>query len=169
MTVPHADVSLAIDPALIDAAADSRFGLYGPGPFLELLSDAKGADRLVRILVPFLFYLPDGRVIWVPQDVICDGASIPRPLWSVFGGPFEGDHRNRALFHDAAYQRVLAGDADAFNTVRGEADQLFQRCCRASGMTAWRAQLRYRGVRLGGRDAWRAHRRAAASPPSPTR
>jgi Protein of unknown function (DUF1353) len=41
-----------------------------------------------------------GRIWEVPGNFKTDGASIPRPLWSIVGSPFTGKYRNAAIVHD---------------------------------------------------------------------
>jgi hypothetical protein len=47
------------------------------------------------ILVTELRYTDPKDEVWVaPAGSVTDGASIPRYLWSLMGGPFEGQYRN---------------------------------------------------------------------------
>jgi hypothetical protein len=40
---------------------------------------------------------------WIaPKGSIIDGASIPKPFWSVVGGPLDGAYRNASVLHDIA-------------------------------------------------------------------
>ncbi len=75
----------------------SQFGAYqGLPPKLELLPDG----RLMRLLEALTYTGADG-VMWpVPAGIEVDGASIPRPLWSLIGGPFEGPYRDASIVHD---------------------------------------------------------------------
>ena len=46
-------------------------------------------------------FIDQNCVEWsVPPKAPVDGASIPRPLWSLIGGPFEGKYRNASVIHD---------------------------------------------------------------------
>jgi Protein of unknown function (DUF1353) len=56
--------------------------------------------RTMTLLNPFSYTDPK-RVVWeVPSGAITDGASIPRILWTIAGGPFEGKYRDAAVIHD---------------------------------------------------------------------
>lgn len=56
--------------------------------------------RTVTLIEPY-GYIDDETKEWsVPSGWKVDGASIPRPLWSVIGGPFEGKYRNASVIHD---------------------------------------------------------------------
>lgn len=40
-------------------------------------------------------------VTWlVPKGAVVDGASIPKPFWSIIGGPLEGKYRDASVIHD---------------------------------------------------------------------
>lgn len=84
------------DPQVVLEAPES-FGFYeGLPPRLEFLSDG----RLVRLLADIAYNGSEG-VRWpVPEGIEVNGASIPRPLWSLIGGPFEGRYRDASIVHD---------------------------------------------------------------------
>ena len=49
------------------------------------------ADGRTMTLLNELRYTDPKGVIWIaPAGSVIDGASIPRALWSLMGGPFEG-------------------------------------------------------------------------------
>lgn len=56
--------------------------------------------RSAHLLEPISFFEESGREWAVPKDAWLDGASIPRPFWSVIGGPFEGKYREASIVHD---------------------------------------------------------------------
>jgi plasmid stabilization system protein ParE len=73
------------------------FGHYdGLPPRIELLDDG----RVARLLEPIAYHRPDGTEWPVPAGSKLDGASIPRALWTLIGGPFEGKYRNASIVHD---------------------------------------------------------------------
>src|SRR5688572_6845158 len=75
----------------------SQFGAYqGLPPKLELMPDG----RLMRLLEALTYTGADGVTWPVPAGIEVDGASIPRPLWSLIGGPFEGPYRDASIVHD---------------------------------------------------------------------
>lgn len=49
---------------------------------------------------PFGYVDPSGTMWQAEKGLVTDGASIPRPLWSIIGGPFEGQYRRAAVIHD---------------------------------------------------------------------
>jgi len=71
------------------------------GEFLDdlILKDLK--DGRSFTLVKQFRYLDPQNTLWVvPVDEIVDGASIPRGLWSIVGGPWEGVYRRSSVIHD---------------------------------------------------------------------
>lgn len=74
-----------------------NFGSYEGLPArIELLVDG----RKVRLLEHISYRDPDEASWPVPSGVELDGASIPQPLWSIIGGPFEGRYRDASIVHD---------------------------------------------------------------------
>ncbi len=73
------------------------FGTYvGLPPRIELLADGRKA----RLLASLSFVQGDGTEWLAPVGSELDGASIPWPLWSIIGGPFEGQYRDASIVHD---------------------------------------------------------------------
>lgn len=71
-------------------------GQYLGSPQVEFLDDG----RLLKLLNEY-GYVDDKQRKWIaPQGAIVDGASIPRPLWTIVGGPLEGGYRNASILHD---------------------------------------------------------------------
>jgi len=83
-------------------AADSEYF----GRFLSKLEittvDTGNPDRQnFSLLKEFKFEDPNENVWTVPEGYSkLDGASIPRPLWSIVGGPMEGNYLHAAVVHD---------------------------------------------------------------------
>jgi hypothetical protein len=73
-----------------------------------------------------------------PKGSVTDGASIPRPFWSVVGGPFEGPYRNAAVVHDVACQRK--------NQPWKDVHRMFYEACRCGGVEDRFAKLLYWAV-----------------------
>ena len=84
-------------------------------------------------------------VVVVPQGFVHDKASVPRALWSFF--PKSGPYTRAAVIHDWLYW--------AQPCTRAQADNLLMIAMQESGVSWWRRQLVYRGVRTGGDGAWR--------------
>src|SRR3979490_535689 len=85
------------------------------------------ADGRTMTLLNELRYTDPKGVVWIaPAGSEVDGASIPRALWSFFGGPFEGKYRNASVLHDVAY--------DQKNHPPAEVDRMFYNAMRCSGV-----------------------------------
>ncbi len=68
---------------------------------LELLDDGRNA----RLLEDFVYHDPNNLDWKAPKNSVVNGASIPRPFWTVIGGPFEGKYRNASVIHDVACEK----------------------------------------------------------------
>ena len=83
-----------------------------------------------------LRYTDPKGVVWIaPAGSEVDGASIPRALWSFFGGPFEGKYRNASVLHDVAY--------DQKSRPWQQVDRMFYDAMRCSGVGAIEAKTMY--------------------------
>ena len=78
---------------------------------------------------------PQGMVWIAPAGSKVDGASIPRTLWTIMGGPFEGKYRNASVLHDVAY--------DQHDRPWQECDRMFYNAMRCSGVGAVEAKTMY--------------------------
>jgi len=116
----------------------------------------------MEMLENFSFTDPDGEVWLTPKGYTVDGASIPRPLWTLVGSPYTGDYRRASIVHDKACDDAV-GDAAA----RRAADRMFFHACRAGGCTIKEATILYLGVRIGALSAsvpaWQLGTEAAES------
>lgn len=83
--------------SFIPLEAAENWGRFdGLPPHIALLDNG----RLARLLKP-LSYIDAHDQRWdVPADEIVDGASIPQPVWSLIGGPWDGPYRNASIVHD---------------------------------------------------------------------
>lgn len=64
---------------------------------------------------------------WVAEkDRVVNGASIPKFLWSIVGGPFEGQYRNASIVHDAECEKMTSPSTDVH--------RMFYDACRAGGV-----------------------------------
>jgi hypothetical protein len=103
--------------------------------------------RTMTLLSELRYTDPDG-VVWIaPSGSVVDGASIPRSLWSLMGGPFEGRYRNASVLHDVSY--------DQHTKPWPLCDQMFYNAMRCSGVGAVEAGTMYYGLRKFGRH-WKA-------------
>lgn len=74
----------------------SNGGKYSSFPRVEFLGDG----RKFMLLEEFHYTDPAGLKWTAPKGAHADGASIPRPLWSILGGPLEGRYRDSSIIHD---------------------------------------------------------------------
>jgi len=101
------------------------------------------------------------RRITVPKGFVCDGASVPRLVWTLTGILPDGLIRAAALVHDwlyahhgrppsRSYQEFRRGRWVAMDAVwsRAEADRLFARIMRDAGLGKARRRIAYLGVRV---------------------
>jgi hypothetical protein len=108
------------------------------------------------------------RAIVIPQGFISDGASAPRILWTFTGIIPDGLVRAGALCHDFLYvnggilpensyqQVALYGWVnDPAVWTRKNADRLFCRIMKESGVGKIKRRLAYRGVRMFGWMFWK--------------
>ena len=110
------------------------------------------ADGRTMTLLNELRYTDPKGVVWIaPAGSQVDGASIPRALWSFFGGPFEGKYRNASVLHDVAY--------DQKNRPWQQVDRMFYDAMRCSGVGAIEAKTFYYALYRHGRH-WRFKKKA---------
>ena len=119
-------------------------GRFSGDPTAIWLTDADAPDRNMQLTVDFSFVDPDQHTWDAPAQSVVDGASIPRPLWSLVGSPYTGDYRRASIVHDIACDRA-GNDA----TKRAAADRMFYHACRAGGCSVVDATILYIGVRIG--------------------
>jgi Protein of unknown function (DUF1353) len=119
-------------------------GQFSGDPQAVWLTEDGTEDRDMRVLQPFSFTDPAGKIWPAPKDSIVDGASIPRALWTIVGSPYTGDYRRASIVHDVACQ-----DAGNNSKKRRAADRMFFHACRAGGCSIWQSTILYLGVRIG--------------------
>lgn len=117
----------------LEAAQD--FGSYeGVPPRIELLA----YPRKSRLLAPISYNDPNA-VSWpVPEGAKLDGASIPRPLWSIIGGPFEGRYLDASIVHDYYCDEKLRPWRDTH--------RMFYNAMRRSGVGGAKAKIMFYAV-----------------------
>jgi hypothetical protein len=112
-------------------AAGSKWGYYSGEPVTRWNPDG----RTMTLLSELRYTDPQG-VVWIaPAGSQVDGASIPRYLWSIMGGPFEGKYRNASVLHDVAYGE--------HNRPWQDCDRMFYNAMRCSGASAVEAKTMY--------------------------
>jgi hypothetical protein len=94
--------------------------------------------RRVHLLVDVSYVDPVGIHWLAPKGSTVDGASIPRPFWSVIGGPWEGKYRFASILHDVACdERKRSWDQSA---------TMFYNAMRCSGVNDLKAKTMYYAV-----------------------
>ena len=119
------------------------YGYFSCEPTIKLLLDG----RNVQIMEGATYTDPDGKVWNIYAGDLSDGATIPKNLWSIVGGPFEGPYRVAALFHDRGcnyYQSIAE---------RRLVDTMFRTASLCAGCTVEQADLLYAGVSIGTLEA----------------
>jgi len=110
-----------------------------------------------------LSYQDQLGLITVQPGAFTDGASIPRPLWSLIGSPMQ-DHRvfRAAAIHDQLYKSLgylhaphIAGGY--YSLTRSACDAIFRRALIEAGIPRYKARLYWAGVRTGGWVGWRRY------------
>jgi hypothetical protein len=126
-----------------DGTKPTPHGRFSEDPGAVWLTE-KGSDRKMCLLEGFRFIDPAGKPWETPKHYVVDGASIPRPLWSLVGSPYTGEYRRASVVHDKA-----CDDAGSNAKKRREADKMFFHACRAGGSSKREAIILYVGVRIG--------------------
>lgn len=73
----------------------------------------------------------------IPKGFVSDGASIPRVLWSIFGGPFCPKNLEASVQHDYLIHLNLDSDSR---------DLQFYSTLVSKGTSKWKAKIMYLGV-----------------------
>ena len=124
--------------ARAQAKATATFGSFSGSVKSEWEKDG----RHMKLLAPFSYTDGKGTAWSVPKFATVDGASIPSPLWSVIGGPFEGKYRDASVVHDWF--------CDVRTRPWERVHRMFYEGMRASGVPDSQARLLYFGVYVGG-------------------
>ena len=80
-----------------------------------------------------------------------DGASIPKPLWSIIGSPMTGGYQRAGCLHDALYA------SEYFP--REICDALFLEAMKIDGVSYIKRMAMYNAVRMFGWTVWKGHKR----------
>jgi hypothetical protein len=73
----------------------------GPARYVgELILRPLDDGRMMEVQQPFGYVDSKGQSWNVPPKAVVDGASIPRVLWPIVGGPWEGRYRDASVVHD---------------------------------------------------------------------
>jgi hypothetical protein len=109
----------------------SKWGNFNGEPVTKWNPDG----RTMTLLTELRYTDPQG-IVWVaPIGSVVDGASIPRYLWSIMGGPFEGKYRKASVLHDVAYGEHKRPWQDC--------DRMFYYAMRCSGVSGVEAKTMF--------------------------
>lgn len=103
--------------------------------------------RIMILEEPFSFTDDDGKEWIVPKYAELNGATIPRPFWTMVGAPFVGAYRMSSIVHD--YYVGEGINPDVSPAARKRADKMFYQACRTEGCSPRFAAFLYAGVRTG--------------------
>ena len=113
------------------ASDGPKWGYYTGHPVTRWNSDG-----LTMTLLSELRYTDPHGIAWVaPAGSTVNGASIPRSLWSLMGGPFEGKYRDASVLHDVSYEQHKRRWQDC--------DRMFYNAMRCSGVSAVEAKTMF--------------------------
>ena len=113
------------------ASDGPKWGYYTGNPVTRW-----NPDGLTMTLLSELRYTDPHGIVWVaPAGSTVNGASIPRSLWSLMGGPFEGKYRDASVLHDVSYEQHKRQWQDC--------DRMFYNAMRCSGVSAVEAKTMF--------------------------
>lgn len=99
-------------------------------------------ERRMLLLEDFVYVDPKGQKWIAPKGSQTDGATIPQAVWSIIGGPFEGQYREAAVIHDVYCDTKTAPWRDVH--------RIFYYANRAAGISEARSKILYGAVMIGG-------------------
>src|SRR4029077_5508485 len=128
------------DPSWTAGAKEEHpWGYYSAPPIARWEPDGRNMT-----LISELRYTDPNGMVWIaPAGSVVDGASIPRSLWSIMGGPFEGKYRNASILHDVAY--------DEHNRPWQDCDRMFYNAMRCKRVNSVEAKTMYYALHKFGR------------------
>lgn len=97
-----------------------------------------GDGRDMELEQDFVFIDSSSRSWVAAKGTVVNGASIPKFLWSIIGGPFEGKYRNASIIHDAECVKK--------NFPSAEVHRMFYDACLAGGVGVNEAKRLYWAV-----------------------
>lgn len=102
------------------------------------LESVDGHEQEMKVIDDFSYVDPNNKIWLAPAGSLVNGASIPRPLFSVVGGPWSGKYRNASVIHDVhCVERSEASD---------DVHLMFYNAMRCGGVERRKANLMYWAV-----------------------
>ena len=103
-------------------------------------------------------YCKGEHLIRVPKDYLCDGASVPRIVWTFSGLTPDGLIRAAALIHDYLYEKkgIIPTNSTISNTKysKRDCDILFKEIMQESGVPWFATQKAFYAVKVFGWTYW---------------
>ena len=124
---------------------------YSTKDVVDTILAENGFDAIIDD--PFEFTL-NGVECSIPTGFSFDWGSIPKAFWSLF--PPRGRHSWACLIHDWLYRTQVF---DGKPCAKSFADQVFLVVMKHYGVSSWRRQVMYWGVKCFGWSAWRNNRK----------
>lgn len=125
----------------------TRFSAKEQVQYSKEASDALGADYWM-VMESFVFYIgrkEDGRSVTIPKGFLTDGASVPRPLWSII--PPWGPWGQAAIVHDYLVEYMsISVNGLPMAIQREYADILFLEMLIALGVPELKRKMMYAAV-----------------------
>ena len=111
----------------------------------RVLFEPVGSDR-VRVVEAIRYdvagYPGCNHALEIEAGYTFNGASIPRPLWSLIGTPFKPEYLEAACYHD-----WICEHAERY-THRTAGDEVFLQLLTDAGVPYWRRTVMFLGVRI---------------------
>jgi hypothetical protein len=143
------------------ATQEHSFGRFVGEPIRVELLRGSPSERRLKLLTDVRYIDPAGKSWTAEAGFVTDGASIPRPFWSVVGGPLDGPYREAAIVHD----KYCVVRSEPYRAVH----RMFYYATVAAGVPQQKALVLYGGVVVGG-PRWPepGHGRSGRTSPSDT-
>ena len=141
--MPRLFLSMSLALALLPAyaAPEMTYGRFVGTVRTEWLRGPETERRMV-LLEDFAYTDPKGRRWLAPAGSKTDGATIPQVVWSVVGGPFDGQYREAAVIHDVYCETKSEPWRDVH--------RIFYYANRAAGVSEGKSKILYGAVMIGG-------------------
>jgi Protein of unknown function (DUF1353) len=107
-----------------------------------VLTPVPGDGRRMKLKENFSYTDWQGHTLEAKAGFISDGATIPRPVWSLVGGPWDGVYRSAAVVHDVG--------CESHKYTWRDTHRLFFEAMLDSGVSRPLALTMYWGVLVGG-------------------
>ena len=135
-----------------NSSKSAAHGSFRGSLVLQELAPPDGIHRIVK--KTYTYTDPMGHKLEATPGFETDGASIPRVLWSIVGGPFDGKYVGAAVIHDVGcvehkYSWQIT-------------HRMFYEAMIALGVDSNDAKLMYYGVRIAG-PRWKLRKLTADS------